>query len=162
MVQWLLNSDREIKYEQLTSSSGVKSLTMLKSFRISSGVFPLIILATVLHPTSLWAPTNLVSFKKVSIKNEIDVQKRFDVEVIGGKNYLEKHFLIDRDKLLVPFADVRRPFARFVLGLVCVRSRQRLTTMVFAVLENLGEYESVSFPIQGRLSSLFSTHLTKR
>ena len=36
-----------------TSSSGVKSLTMLKSLRISSGVLPLIMLATVLHPTSL-------------------------------------------------------------------------------------------------------------
>ena len=36
-----------------TSSSGVKSLTMLKSFLISSGVLPLIILATDLHPTSL-------------------------------------------------------------------------------------------------------------
>jgi len=39
-----------------TSSSGVKSLTILKSFLISSGVFPLIIFATVLHPTSLWEP----------------------------------------------------------------------------------------------------------
>ena len=37
-----------------TSSSGVKSLTMLKSFLISSGVFPLIMFATVLHLTSLW------------------------------------------------------------------------------------------------------------
>jgi hypothetical protein len=36
-----------------TSSSGVKSLTMLKSLRISSGVLPLIMFATVLHPTSL-------------------------------------------------------------------------------------------------------------
>jgi hypothetical protein len=39
----------------LTSSSGVKSFTMLKSFRISSGVLPLIMFATVLHPTSLKA-----------------------------------------------------------------------------------------------------------
>lgn len=37
-----------------TSSSGVKSLTMLKSLRISSGDLPLIIFATVLQPTSLW------------------------------------------------------------------------------------------------------------
>ena len=36
-----------------TSSSGVKSFTMLNSLRISSGVFPLIMLATVLQPTSL-------------------------------------------------------------------------------------------------------------
>jgi hypothetical protein len=36
-----------------TSSSGVKSLTMLKSLRISSGVLPLIMFATVLQPTSL-------------------------------------------------------------------------------------------------------------
>jgi len=39
--------------ESQTSSSGVKSFTMLKSFLISSGVLPLIMLATVLHPTSL-------------------------------------------------------------------------------------------------------------
>lgn len=43
----------EAIYRALTSSSGVKSLTMLKSFRISSGVLPLIMLATVLQPTSL-------------------------------------------------------------------------------------------------------------
>jgi hypothetical protein len=36
-----------------TSSSGVKSLTMLKSLRISSGDLPLIMFATVLQPTSL-------------------------------------------------------------------------------------------------------------
>ena len=35
-----------------SSSSGVKSFWILKVFRISSGVFPLIIFATVLHPTS--------------------------------------------------------------------------------------------------------------
>lgn len=34
------------------SSSGVKSLTMLKALRISSGVLPLMMLATVLQPTS--------------------------------------------------------------------------------------------------------------
>jgi len=43
----------EGRVEPRTSSSGVKSLTILKSFLISSGVFPLIMLATVLHPTSL-------------------------------------------------------------------------------------------------------------
>lgn len=35
-----------------SSSSGVKSHWMLKVLRISSGVLPLIMLATVLHPTS--------------------------------------------------------------------------------------------------------------
>lgn len=35
-----------------SSSSGVKSLVMLKVLRISSGDLPLIMLATVLHPTS--------------------------------------------------------------------------------------------------------------
>ena len=35
-----------------SSSSGVKSFVMLNVLRISSGVLPLIILATVLHPTS--------------------------------------------------------------------------------------------------------------
>ena len=42
-----------------TSSSGVKSLTMLKSLRISSGVLPLIMFATVLQPTSLVARTSI-------------------------------------------------------------------------------------------------------
>lgn len=41
------------KKRHITSSSGVKSLTMLNSLRISSGVLPLIMLATVLQPTSL-------------------------------------------------------------------------------------------------------------
>lgn len=35
-----------------SSSSGVKSFWMLKVLRISSGDLPLIMLATVLHPTS--------------------------------------------------------------------------------------------------------------
>ena len=74
------------------------------------------------------------------------VQKRFDVEVVSGKNDLEEHLLINRDELLVPFADVRCPFACFVLALVCVWSRQRLTAMVFAVLKNLrgNEFRFVS------------------
>ena len=126
------------KHELLTSSSGVKSFTMLKSFRISSGVFPLIMFATVLHPTSLWAKKKLVSFFfKVFINNGINVQKRLNIKIVGGKNYLKKHLLIDCDKLLVPFTDIRCPFACFVLALVCIWRRQRLTAMVFAVLENL-------------------------
>lgn len=67
----------------------------------------------------------------------MDVQKGFDVKIVSGKNNLEEHLLINCDEFLVPFANIRCSFARFILALVCVWSRQRLTTMVFAVLENL-------------------------
>ena len=41
------------RFTPLTSSSGVISVTILKSVLISSGVFPLIIPETTLHPMSL-------------------------------------------------------------------------------------------------------------
>jgi hypothetical protein len=59
-----------ISRKALTSSSGVKSLTMLNSLRISSGVFPLIMLATVLHPTSL----KIGGDKEVGSENQ-DIKK---------------------------------------------------------------------------------------
>ena len=57
-----------------TSSSGVKSLTMLNSFRISSGVLPLIMFATVLHPTSLGALNGEFLEKYMT-----DLQKGLDI-----------------------------------------------------------------------------------
>jgi hypothetical protein len=47
------------RFTPLTSSSGVKSVTILKSTLISSGVFPLIIPATTLHPMSLQAVSEI-------------------------------------------------------------------------------------------------------
>ena len=67
----------------------------------------------------------------------MDIQKRFDVKIVGGKNDLEEHLLINCDELLVPFADISRSFAGLVLALVCIWRRQGLTTMVLAILENL-------------------------
>ena len=67
---------------------------------------------------------------KNSINNGMDIQKRFDVKIVGGKNDLEEHLLINCDELLVPFADISCSFAGLVLALVC-------TTMVLAILENL-------------------------
>ena len=93
-----------------TSSSGVKSLTMLKSFLISSGVLPLIMFATVLHPTSL--EDHVQSSHKIDIGKSS--QKWLDIQVIRGEDNLEKHFLVNSNKLLVPFADVSCPLARVV------------------------------------------------
>ena len=57
---------------------GTYSLVMLNSFRISSGVLPLIMLATVLHPTSL-----LISLVRLFLVVFISLQKRLDIEVAG-------------------------------------------------------------------------------
>ena len=86
---------------------------MLKSLRISSGVFPLIMLATVLQPTSLEV-ARLLNENKIRNNN---AQKRFDVQVVGRKNDLKKHFLIHSDELLVPFTDIGGAFACLVLTL---------------------------------------------
>ena len=48
-VQWRLGSNQA---RTCSSSAGVKSFFMLNVLRISSGVLPLIMLATVLHVTS--------------------------------------------------------------------------------------------------------------
>jgi len=90
---------------------------MLKSLRISSGVLPLIMFATVLQPTSL-QPTNV----NVTSKSDANkyTQKRFDIEVVCSENDLEKHLLIDSDEFLVPLAYIRCSFACLVLILVSV------------------------------------------
>lgn len=123
----------ETNPRKLTSSSGVKSFTMLKSLRISSGVLPLIMFATVLHPTSLPKPIRPTSNAVITRC----LQQWLDVEVVGGKNDLEKHFLVNCDEFLVPLADVSCSLARFVRVLFGVCRRQRLSTMMFAVFQNL-------------------------
>jgi len=47
-----LSSHHSFSFRTCSSSAGVKSFLMLNVRRISSGVFPLIMLATVLHVTS--------------------------------------------------------------------------------------------------------------
>jgi hypothetical protein len=78
---------------------------MLKSFRISSGDLPLIMLATVLHPTSLLVSSG-------SAQSVYSLQERLDIEVavisfitslrerssLGGENDLEQHLLINLDE----------------------------------------------------------------
>lgn len=66
-----------------------------------------------------------------------DSQERLDIEIICGKDDLEKHLLVNSDKLLVPFADISCPLAGLVLVLVCVCTGQRLTPVVFAILNDL-------------------------
>lgn len=63
-----------------------------------------------------------------------NVEKRLDVEVIGGKDYLEEHLLINIDELLVPFGDVCRPLSRLfgVFSAWC-----GVSSVVLAVLQNL-------------------------
>ena len=85
---------------------------MLKSFLISSGVLPLIMLATVLQPTSL--QTIRVNNTRERCRSII-VQQGLDIQVIGGENNFEQHFLIDSDKLLVPLANVRCALACLIL-----------------------------------------------
>ena len=119
--------------EPQTSSSGVKSLTMLKSFLISSGVLPLIMLATVLQPTSL---RNSVRNATCRVHRRICLQQGLDIEVVGGKDDLEQHLLINGDKLLVPFTDIGRSLPVLVrVGLVS--GGQGLAAVVFAILQNL-------------------------
>ena len=68
---------------------------------------------------------------------KMNLQERLDVEVVRSEDDLEEHFLVDRYKLLVPFADVRCPLAVLVLTLLGLRSREGFDTVVFTVLEDL-------------------------
>ena len=68
---------------------------------------------------------------------ECNSQKGFDVKVIGSQDYLEEHFLINRDEFLIPFADIRCAFTCLVLVLFSICGRERFATMMLAVLKNL-------------------------
>ena len=65
-------------------------------------------------------------------KNKKSIQQRLDIEVIGCKNNFKKHLGIDRDELLVPFADSSCTLCFYYVG-----RRKGLATMIFAVCENL-------------------------
>ncbi len=113
---------------------------MLKSLRISSGVLPLIMFATVLQPTSLQGPARVRTIlpqHPYAEKLRQDSQKGLDIEVVCRKDDLEEHLLINGNEFLVPFADVRRPLAGLVLARISICRRQRLTPVVLAVLEDL-------------------------
>jgi len=66
-----------------------------------------------------------------------DIEKRLDVEVVGSQDDLEEHLLINCDELLVPLADISGALARLILVLIGVGTRERLATVVLAVLQNL-------------------------
>ena len=77
--------------------------------------------------------------RQFDILRAIDSQQRLDIKVIGSENDLKEHLLVDSDKLLIPFTDVRRPLAGLVWVRLRVCGRQRLAPVVLAVLENLQE-----------------------
>ena len=70
-------------------------------------------------------------------------QEWLDIKVVSGKDDLEKHLLVDCDELLVPLGDVGRAFTRVVV-VGGVRWRQRVATVVLAVLENLARCRVIS------------------
>ena len=59
------------------------------------------------------------------------VQQRLDVEVVSCQDNFEKHFLIDSNELLIPFADVSCTFASVIV--IRVGSWDRFPSVVFAV-----------------------------
>lgn len=67
----------------------------------------------------------------------IDVQQRFDIEVVSGEDDLEEHLLINGDELLVPLANISCPFSRVILVRIRVGSGQRLALVVLAIFEDL-------------------------
>lgn len=67
----------------------------------------------------------------------LGLQEGLDVEVVGSEDDLEEHLLVYGDELLVPFADIGGAFSGLVLVLVCIGRRERLATVVLAVLKNL-------------------------
>lgn len=87
---------------------------MLNSFRISSGCFPLIMLATVLQPTSLGTAENRGIQQALLTVHDGRLQQWLDVEVVGGEDDLKEHLLVDVDELLVPFGDLGRLLAGVV------------------------------------------------
>lgn len=66
-----------------------------------------------------------------------NIEEGLDVEVVGSEDDLEEHLLVYGDELLVPFADIGGAFSGLVLVLVCIGRRERLATVVLAVLKNL-------------------------
>jgi len=73
-------------------------------------------------------------------------QEGLDVEVVCGENDFEQHLLVDSDKLLVPFTDVSRALACLILGLVRVCIGKRLSTMMFAVFQDLARVHGQLMP----------------
>lgn len=106
---------------------------MLKSFLISSGVLPLIMFATVLHPTSL---EDLVQTTQKIERGKCS-QEWLDIQVIRREDDLEEHFLVNSNEFLIPLADVSCSLARVVRVLLSVWRRQRLSAVVLAVLKDL-------------------------
>jgi len=87
-------------------------------------------------------------------KNKKSIQQRLDIEVIGCKNNFKKHLGIDRDELLVPFADSSCTLCFYYVG-----RRKGLATMIFAVCENLKiltKRVSTSLEENGKTKTLYT------
>jgi hypothetical protein len=65
---------------------------MLNSLRISSGVLPLIMFATVLQPTSLWVSAGETTIRRERARH---LQEGLNVEVVGSEDDFEEHLLVD-------------------------------------------------------------------
>ena len=63
-------------------------------------------------------------------------QKGLDVKIVGSKDDLKQHLLINTDELLIPLADFSCPFPGIVR---CLRvgSRKWLALMMFTVFKDL-------------------------
>jgi hypothetical protein len=84
-----------------TSSSGVKSFTMLNNLLISSGLLPLIKFDTHLQPRFLWQ-----EFKSKTEGKGTMLQEWLDVKIVGCEDNLKEHLLINGHEFLVPLADI--------------------------------------------------------
>lgn len=71
--------------------------------------------------TNITKESERLILQKSVCKSGHNAQKRFDVEVVGSKNDLEEHFLVDSNEFLVPLAYVSCPLSGFLLRCV-VRS----------------------------------------
>ena len=103
-----------------SSSSGVKSFTMLKILRISSTDFPFIIPATVLQPCG----KNKTLIRRLMRRKQkislTKIEQILHVEVVGCQDEFEEQSLVHLHEFFVPVADVfdglRLPCVRVLDG----------------------------------------------
>jgi len=65
-----------------------------------------------------------------------DIEKWLDIKVVGGKNNLEEHLLVDLHKLLVPFFNVGGLLARIT---VLIGNRDGVAFMVITPFDDFAE-----------------------
>lgn len=106
---YYFSSHHSFSFFTCSSSLGVKSFFILNVLRMSSGVLPLIIFATVLQVTSSkpWEKNsiNLISVGPFHI-DLLDKNTNLDVKIVSGQNEFEKCSLINLEKIGIPGGDV--------------------------------------------------------